>query len=87
MVLAIVVLALLPWIHSTEIRSSRFRPIYRVLYWTIISCCLILGWIGGMPVEDPYIVIGQVASIFYFVYFLGVLPLLGKVEKFLLSIK
>nr|BBH10674.1 apocytochrome b [Palmaria palmata] len=87
MVLAIVVLALLPWIHSTEIRSSRFRPIYRVFYWTIISCCLILGWIGGMPVEDPYIVIGQVASIFYFVYFLGILPLLGKVEKFLLSIK
>nr|YP_009739213.1 apocytochrome b [Palmaria decipiens]QIC19652.1 apocytochrome b [Palmaria decipiens] len=87
MVLAIVVLALLPWIHSTEIRSSRFRPIYRVFYWTIISCCLILGWIGGMPVEDPYILIGQVASIFYFVYFLGILPLLGKVEKFLLSIK
>lgn len=40
-----------------------------------------------MPVEDPYIVIGQVASIFYFVYFLGILPLLGKIEKFLLSIK
>nr|YP_010947449.1 apocytochrome B [Mimica arnoldii]WGO62535.1 apocytochrome B [Mimica arnoldii] len=84
MVSAIIILALLPWIHSTEIRSSRFRPLYRYLYWTLISCCLILGWIGGMPVEDPYILIGQLASLFYFFYFLILLPLLGKLEKFLL---
>lgn len=85
MVSAIAVLATLPWIHSTEIRSSRFRPIYRQLYWTIISCCLLLGWIGGMPVEEPYILIGQLASIYYFVYFLVVLPILGRLEKFLLE--
>jgi len=87
MIFAIVVLALLPWIHSTETRSSRFRPIYRVLYWSMAACCLILGWIGGMPVEDPYIVIGQVASVYYFVYFLIILPALGNVEKFLLNYK
>ena len=87
MIFAIVVLALLPWIHSTEIRSSRFRPIYRVLYWSIAACCLILGWIGGMPVEDPYIIIGQIASVYYFVYFLIVLPTLGTLENFLLNYK
>nr|YP_010338887.1 apocytochrome b [Bangia atropurpurea]UNJ18854.1 apocytochrome b [Bangia atropurpurea] len=85
MIFAIVVLALLPWIHSTEIRSSRFRPIYRVLYWNMVACCLILGWIGGMPVEDPYIIIGQIASTYYFVYFLFILPTLGSLEKFLLN--
>lgn len=86
MILAIVILALLPWIHSTEIRSSRFRPIYKFFYWTIFLCCIILGWIGGMPVEEPYIVIGQVASIYYFYYFLVFLPVLGKIEQFLIKL-
>nr|YP_010199542.1 apocytochrome b [Crassiphycus birdiae]UAD89400.1 apocytochrome b [Crassiphycus birdiae] len=85
MISAILVLALLPWIHSTEIRSSRFRPVYRFLYWTMLGCCLVLGWIGGMPVEEPFVLIGQVASIYYFIYFLFILPLLGKIEKFLLD--
>nr|YP_009490398.1 cytochrome b [Gracilaria spinulosa]AWH62531.1 cytochrome b [Gracilaria spinulosa] len=85
MISAILVLALLPWIHSTEVRSSRFRPVYRFLYWTMLGCCLILGWIGGMPVEEPFVLIGQIASIYYFVYFLCLLPLLGKIEKFLLD--
>nr|YP_011017686.1 apocytochrome b [Dasysiphonia japonica]WQF69509.1 apocytochrome b [Dasysiphonia japonica] len=85
MLLSILILALLPWIHSTEIRSSRFRPLYRLLYWILVSCCILLGWIGGMPVEDPYILIGQVLSIFYFFYFLIMLPCLGKIETYLLK--
>nr|YP_009138130.1 apocytochrome b [Calliarthron tuberculosum]AKG26262.1 apocytochrome b [Calliarthron tuberculosum] len=87
MVFAIIILAILPWIHSTEIRSSRFRPLYRSFYYTIISCCLILGWIGGMPVEEPYVIIGQIASIYYFFYFLIILPALGRLERFLLLYK
>ena len=85
MISAIAILAILPWIHSTEIRSSRFRPLYRFFYWTMISCCLLLGWIGGMPVEEPYVLIGQIASIYYFLYFLLFLPILGKLERFLLE--
>nr|UIR90922.1 cytochrome b [Pterocladiella sp. 6] len=85
MISAIAILALLPWIHSTEIRSSRFRPVYKLLYWTMISCCFILGWIGGMPVEEPYVLIGQIASVYYFLYFLIILPSLGKIERFLLE--
>nr|YP_010199692.1 apocytochrome b [Gracilaria domingensis]UAD89600.1 apocytochrome b [Gracilaria domingensis] len=85
MISAILVLALLPWIHSTEVRSSRFRPVYRFLYWTMLGCCLILGWIGGMPVEEPFVLIGQIASFYYFIYFLCILPLLGNLEKFLLD--
>nr|YP_010395083.1 apocytochrome b [Polyopes affinis]UQJ72524.1 apocytochrome b [Polyopes affinis] len=85
MISAIAILAFLPWIHSTEIRSSRFRPLYRFFYWVMISCCLILGWIGGMPVENPYVVIGQIASIYYFIYFTILLPFLGQIEKFLLE--
>ena len=84
MLLSILILAGLPWLHSTEIRSSRFRPIYKTLHWTLISCCLLLGWIGGMPVEDPYILIGQLLSLYYFLYFLIILPFLGNIEKLLL---
>ena len=85
MISAIIILALLPWIHSTEVRSSRFRPLYRFFYWTMISCCLLLGWIGGMTVEEPYVLIGQLASIYYFLYFLILLPFFGKLERFLLE--
>ena len=86
MISAIIILALLPWLHSTEIRSSRFRPLYRYFYYTIISCCLVLGWIGGMPVEEPYVIIGQIASVYYFFYFLFLLPILGKIEKIFLNL-
>lgn len=86
MLFSILILTLLPWIHSTEIRSSRFRPLYRFFYWILISSCLLLGWIGGMPVEDPYILIGQILSFFYFFYFLILLPFLGKLEIYLLRL-
>nr|AVK39544.1 apocytochrome b [Paralemanea sp.] len=86
MISAIVILAFLPWIHSTEVRSSRFRPIYRFTYWVLFSCCIILGWIGGMPVEDPYIIIGQIASVYYFFHFLIILPILGKIEHKLITV-
>nr|AVK39569.1 apocytochrome b [Sheathia arcuata] len=85
MISAIAVLAVLPWIYSAEVRSSRFRPIYKFFYWTILLCCAVLGWIGGMPVEEPYILIGQFASIYYFFYFILFLPILGKIEKFLIN--
>nr|YP_011017565.1 apocytochrome b [Antithamnionella miharai]WQF69340.1 apocytochrome b [Antithamnionella miharai]WQF69365.1 apocytochrome b [Antithamnionella miharai] len=85
MIFSILILAFLPWIHSTEIRSSRFRPIYKFFFWVFISCSLLLGWIGGMPVEDPYILIGQILSIYYFLYFIFFIPFLGKIEKYLLN--
>lgn len=87
MLTSILILAALPWIHSTEIRSSRFRPIYKLCYGILLSCCFLLGWIGGMPVEDPYIIIGQSLSIVYFLYFILFLPFLGQIERFLLSFK
>nr|YP_010620057.1 Apocytochrome b [Rhodomelopsis africana]WAX04070.1 Apocytochrome b [Rhodomelopsis africana] len=85
MLLSILILIGLPWLHSTEIRSSRFRPLFKFFYWSFISCCLLLGWIGGMPVEDPYILIGQILSFYYFLYFLLIIPVLGKIETILLK--
>nr|YP_011017613.1 apocytochrome b [Bostrychia tenuissima]WQF69436.1 apocytochrome b [Bostrychia tenuissima] len=85
MLSSIIILSFIPWLHSTETRSSRFRPIYKIFYWTLVFCCLLLGWIGGMPVEEPYITMGQVLSVYYFSYFLTTLPMLGTVENNLMN--
>nr|QJH88490.1 cytochrome b [Pterocladiophila hemisphaerica] len=85
MLCSIGILIFLPWLSSTEIKSSRFRPLYQFCFFLFLGCSLILGWIGGMPVEYPYIIIGQLASIFYFSYFVLILPFLGFLENFLIT--
>ncbi|YP_717290.1 cytochrome b (mitochondrion) [Ostreococcus tauri] len=83
--LVFVSLLILPFIHTSQIRSSSFRPLHRKLFFLLVADCLLLGWIGCQPVEDPYVLIGQIASIYFFLYFLVAMPLLGKVEQFLLQ--
>jgi len=87
MVAAILVLLLLPVINTSEIRSSKFRPIYGVAYWFLVADFLILGWIGQKPVETPYIEVGQVATAFYFLFLLVLIPVIGIVEKQLIRAK
>lgn len=86
MAAALLVLFLLPFISTSEIRSSSFRPLFRKFYWLFIADCLILGWIGGNPVESPYIEIGQIATAYYFIFFLIIIPFLGFFEKFLIKL-
>ena len=87
MVAAILVLLLLPVINTSEIRSSKFRPIYSVAYWFLVSDFLLLGWIGQKPVETPYIEVGQFATVFYFAFMLILIPVIGIVEKNLIRAK
>jgi quinol-cytochrome oxidoreductase complex cytochrome b subunit len=84
---ALIVLLALPFINTSEIRSSTFRPLFKKFYWLFITDCIILGWIGGNPVEAPYVVIGQIATAYYFFFFLIIIPLLGYFEKFLIKIQ
>jgi ubiquinol-cytochrome c reductase cytochrome b subunit len=76
----VLVLIFLPFINTSDIRSSSFRPIYRILFWIQVVNCIILGWIGQMTPETPYVEIGQIGTIFYFGYFLILIPLLGRFE-------
>ena len=87
MVAAILVLLLLPVINTSEIRSSKFRPIYSVAYWFLVSDFLLLGWIGQKPVETPYIEVGQFATVFYFAFMLILIPVIGIIEKNLIRAK
>merc|ERR1712224_837131 len=81
--LVFVCLLLLPFINTSESRSSEFRPLHKKLFWLLLADVLLLGWIGMKPVETPYIEVGQLASVYFFVHFLIFIPNLGKMEKFL----
>jgi len=84
---SLVVLLTIPYTNSSEIRSTIFRPIFKVLYWLLVVAFLILGWIGQMPVEYPYTEIGIVAMIYYFSFFIIVIPFVGRLESFLIRYK
>lgn len=84
---SILILLLLPYLHRSWFRGLSFRPLSKILFWFLVGDFLVLTWIGGQPVEDPYILIGQMASIFYFTYFLILTPLTGYLENKLLQVE
>jgi ubiquinol-cytochrome c reductase cytochrome b subunit len=85
--LVFICLFALPFINTSPIRSSSFRPLYKRFFWFLVADCVLLGWIGMQPVEDPYVLVGQVASVFFFVYFIVIVPGLGKLESALLRVR
>ena len=84
---SLVILLTIPFTNSSEIRSTAFRPIFKVSYWLLVVAFLLLGWVGQMPVEYPYTEIGVISMIYYFAFFLVIIPLLGKVESYLIRYK
>jgi ubiquinol-cytochrome c reductase cytochrome b subunit len=80
MLASILAFLALPYIARAYVRSSDFRPLTQVIFWFFLLVCLLLGWIGGKPVEHPYLIVGQVCTVAYFLLLLVVLPLAGLVE-------
>nr|YP_009387890.1 cytochrome b [Squatina squatina]ART32809.1 cytochrome b [Squatina squatina]UFQ24686.1 cytochrome b [Squatina squatina] len=83
---SIFILLLVPLLHTSKQRSNTFRPFTQFLFWMLITNTIILTWIGGQPVEQPFIFIGQIASIFYFLLFLIIIPLTGWYENKMLNL-
>nr|AZZ71423.1 cytochrome b [Holbrookia lacerata] len=82
---SILILMLVPLLHTSKQRSNSFRPISQTIFWLLISNILILTWIGGQPVEHPFIIIGQLASTTYFMLFLLIMPTTAVLENKLLK--
>nr|QOC68830.1 cytochrome b [Siniperca scherzeri]QPD95939.1 cytochrome b [Siniperca scherzeri] len=78
---SILVLMVVPILHTSKQRSLTFRPVTQFLFWALVADVAILTWIGGMPVEHPFIIIGQVASFLYFFLFLVLTPLAAWLEN------
>ena len=81
MLSAILILAALPWLDTSKVRSAVFRPLFRQFYWILVADVLILGYVGAMPAEGLYLLVARVATAYYFAHFLIILPVLGWKEK------
>jgi ubiquinol-cytochrome c reductase cytochrome b subunit len=82
--MSILILAIMPFWHQRKFRGLMFYPLNKWLFWLIVGTVFILTWIGAKPVEDPYVLVGQVFTVVYFSYFLGS-PLLLKLWDSLLD--
>lgn len=84
----IAILAVLPSLEKNGlVRSPIFRPVFQVMYWFLILAFFGLGWLGGEPIEDPYTVLSRIAGVYYFAYFLIIIPGLVCFESWALSVE
>ncbi len=78
---SIAILFVLPWLDTSPVRSARFRPLYRPFIFVLVAALVALGAVGAHKPEGIWVVIGRVATTYYFLHFLVILPVLGKLER------
>ena len=77
---AIAVLAFAPWLDTSRVRSTKYRPIYRWFFLLFMFSCLALGYLGSKPAEGVYVAWARVFTFYYFAHFLLVMPIVGVIE-------
>ncbi|BBC71357.1 cytochrome b [Altererythrobacter sp. B11] len=71
----------LPWLDKSPVRSGHYRPLFKVFFGVLIADMLVLFYLGGAPAEEPYVMFSQIATAYYFLHFLVILPLVSMIEK------
>ena len=72
---------LLPWLDTSRVRSGRYRPMFKVWFWLLVVDFVVLMWCGSQPAEQPFVIISQLGTLYWFAFFLVIMPLLGVIEK------
>ena len=78
---AILVWFFLPWLDKSPVRSAKFRPLYRKFFWVLVLDVAILAYCGGAPAEEPFVMISQIASLYYFLHFFVIVPIVSSIER------
>jgi ubiquinol-cytochrome c reductase cytochrome b subunit len=78
---AIALLFFLPWLDSSPVKSSNYRPLNRIFFWVLVADVFILGFCGKSPAEQPYVIMSQLAAAYYFAHFLIILPIVSRIER------
>ena len=78
---AIAVLAFLPWLDTSKVRSAKYRPLFRQFFWVFAAVSVGLGYLGSQPAEGGYVIASRIFTVYYFAHFLVILPLLGLFER------
>lgn len=81
MVGAILILLAIPFTNTSELRNTTYRPIFKICFWLFVADFIILTWVGQKPVRDNFILLGQLATFYYFLFFLFLIPIIGKIES------
>jgi ubiquinol-cytochrome c reductase cytochrome b subunit len=70
-----------PWLDTSRVRSTSYRPIYKWFFWAFAVTCVALGYLGSQQPEGVYLVLGRIFTVYYFAFFLLVMPIVGLIEK------
>ncbi|MEY4161245.1 MAG: hypothetical protein RLZZ136_1866 [Pseudomonadota bacterium] len=81
MFMAILVWFLLPWLDKSPVRSGNYRPLFRKFFYVLVLDVLVLGYCGGSPAAEPYLMVSQIAAIYYFLHFFVILPIVSSIER------
>ncbi len=78
---AIAVLFFLPWLDTSRVKSTAYRPLYKIWFWVFVANIIVLSYMGGAPAEEPYVRLSQITAAYYFAHFLIVLPIVSAIER------